>query len=265
MASDSLVFERTGPHTGLIRLNRPERLNAVDEATFGRLHQLLGQLAADLELRAVVLTGTGRAFSAGADLKEMEGRPQGQAAVRDAHRMLERFQDTTRRMVNHPAILIAAINGIAVGVGAELALAADIRIGADTAELMFTEARRGLFQTNGVMHFLPRVVGQGRAAHWLLTGDRIKAAELLAAGFVSELVPAERLMERAAELALTIAGNAPVSVRLIKSLLRRTWEVDLEAMLQYEIDGMLRCMASEDIEEGLRAFAERRAPRWQGR
>lgn len=265
MSSDALILERTGPHTAMIRFNRPERLNAVDLATLARLHELLGRLAADADLRAVVLTGTGRAFSAGADLKEMRSRPQAGATVRDAHRMLELFQDTTRRMVNHPAIFIAALNGIAVGVGAELSLAADIRIGADTAELMLSEVTHGLFETNGVMYFLPRVVGLGRATQWLLTGERVPAAQLLAAGFLTEVVPGDRLAARARELAETIAGNAPVSVRLVKSLLRRTWDVDLEAMLQYEVDGMLRCMASDDIEEGLRAFAEKRAPRWSGR
>jgi len=237
----------------------------MDQATFAQLHALLGELAQAPELRAVVITGTGRAFSAGADLKEMESRPQQESSVRDAHRELHLFQDVTRRMVEHPVIFIAAINGIAVGVGAELSLASDIRIGTDATELMLSEVKRGLFETNGVMHFLPRVVGHGRAAHWLLTADRIKAPALLEAGFITELVPAERLLDRAHELARTVAANAPVSVRLVKRLLRRTWEIDLEAMLQYEIDGMLTCMASEDIEEGLRAFAEKRQPSWKGR
>jgi enoyl-CoA hydratase/carnithine racemase len=265
MSDDRIVFERTGKHVALIRLNRPERLNAVDGPTMARLHAVLGELLADDSVRAVVITGTGRAFSAGADLKELGATPQSQATVRAAHRQLQLFQDITRRMVGHRCVFIAAVNGIAVGVGAELSLASDIRIGTDATEVMLSEVKRGLFETNGVMHLLPRIVGHGRATQWLLTGERIKAPALLAAGYLTELVPADRLVPRAIELAETIAGNAPVSVSLVKRLLRRTWEVDLETMLQYEVDGMMECMASEDCEEGLRAFVEKRAPNWKGR
>ena len=262
--SDRILFVSTGPHTALIRFNRPDRLNAMDQASMDDLHALVGRLSLEPALRAVVITGTGRAFSAGADLKEMDATPQREILVRDAHRQLHRFQDLTRRMVESPVIFIAAMNGIAVGVGAELALASDIRIGTDATELMLSEVKRGLFETNGVMHYLPRIVGHGRAAQWLLTGERVPAPTLLAAGLISELVPADRLLERAATLAAAVAANAPISVRLIKKLLRRTWEVDLEAMLQYEVDGMMACMASQDIKEGLRAFMEKRPPVWKG-
>ena len=149
-----------------------------------------------------------------------------------------------------------------MGIGAELCLASDIRIGSDAAEVMLSEVTRGLFQTNGVMHFLPRVVGQGRAAQWLLTGERVTAPQLREAGFITELVTAERLIPRVQELAATIAANAPLSVRLIKQQLRRSWEVDLETTLQSEIDGVMTCRASEDMGEGLRAFVEKRKPRW---
>ncbi|MGE0442134.1 MAG: enoyl-CoA hydratase/isomerase family protein [Gemmatimonadales bacterium] len=264
MTESTVVVERIDPAVALVRFNRPERLNAFDDASLERLHAQLGAFAADPTLRAVIFTGAGRAFSAGADLKAMQARTQAETPVRQAVAGLQLYQDVTRRMVDSPVVFIAALNGIAVGIGAELALAADIRIGSPAAEFMLTEAKRGLFQTNGVMHFLPRVVGHGRAAQWLLTGERVGADRLLEAGFLTEIVSGD-LLERARELALTVAGNAPISVRLIKRLLRRTWEVDLEAMLQYEIDGMLACMSSDDIEEGLRAFFEKRPPRWQGR
>lgn len=265
MPTDRLVFERTSEHTALLRFNRPDRLNALDPASMDALHEQLGRINADPSIRAVVLTGTGRAFSAGADLKEMDDASGKEATVRAARAELQRFQDITRRLVDSPAVFIAAINGIAVGVGAELAIASDIRIGAPASELMLSEVKRGLFETNGVMHFLPRLVGHGRAAQWLLTGERVPAEALLGAGFLTELVPADRLMARARELAEAVAANAPVSVRLVKRLLRRTWETDLEAMLQYEVDGMMACMASDDLAEGLRAFVEKRKPHWQGR
>lgn len=265
MSTDRLVFERTSDHTALLRFNRPDRLNALDPAALTALHAQLCEINADPGIRAVVVTGTGRAFSAGADLKAMGESTTGDATVRHARAQLQLFQDITRRLVESPAVFISAINGIAVGIGAELAIASDIRIGAPAAEVMLSEVKRGLFETNGVMHFLPRLVGHGRAAQWLLTGERVPAETLLAAGFVTELVPADRLLARARELADQIAANAPVSIRLVKRLLRRTWETDLESMLQYEVDGMMACMASEDIAEGVRAFVEKRTPNWQGR
>ncbi len=265
MTDDRIIFEKTGPHTGLIRLNRPERLNAIDMESMEALHRLLGRLSVDPDLRAVVLTGTGRAFSSGADLKAMDETPPGEVTIKTAHGQFQLFQDVTRRMVSSPVVYLAAINGIAVGVGAELSVASDIRIGTDASEVMLSEVKRGLFETNGVLHYLPRIVGHGRATQWLLTGERVKAATLLAAGFLSELVPADRLLPRAQELAEAIAANAPLSIRMLKHLLRRTWDVDLEAMMQYEVDGMMACLASEDVEEGVRAFVERRAPVWKGR
>jgi len=263
--TDSLLVERRDEHTVLLTFNRPDRLNALDRQSLTRLHAVLGELEREPAIRSLVLTGAGRAFSAGADLKELGATDPSSRSVRDAHRELHLFQDITRRLVALPAVVIAAVNGIAVGIGAELAIAADIRIGADASALLLSEARRGLFQTNGVMHLLPRLVGHGRAAHWLLTAEPVPAPRLLEAGFFTEVLPAEGLLDRAFALATTIAGNAPISVGLIKRLLRRTWEVDLETMLQYEIDGMLACMASDDIEEGVRAFVEKRPPRWQGR
>ena len=262
--TDRLVFESTGPHTAVVRFNRPDRLNALDRAAVTELHALLGRLQDDPALRAVVITGTGRAFSAGADLKEMGDPSRSTSTLRDTREQLHLYQDVTRRMVNSPIVFIAALNGIAVGIGAELSLASDIRIGTDAAELMLSEVTRGLFETNGVLHNLPRVVGQGWAARWLLTGERVPAPALLQSGFLSEIVPAGDLLSRAQALADRIAANAPISVRLLKHLLRRTWEVDLEGMLQYEVDGMMACLASDDIDEGIRAFHEKRPPRWTG-
>jgi len=266
MSDDTLLVERPRPAIALLRFNRPTKLNAVDQATFGRLHDVLEELDRDRTVRVVILTGTGRAFSAGADLGELDQTAAaGGHSVREAHRMLHRFQAVTRLVVGHHAIVIAAVNGIAVGVGAELALAADLRIGTPASELMLSEVRRGLVETNGVMHLLPRIVGHGRAAQWLLTGERVPAPTLLASGFLNEMVDPDRLMERSLALAETIVGNAPISVGLVKRLLRRTWEVDLETMMQYEIDGMMTCLASEDLEVGVRAFVAKRAPEWLGR
>ena len=264
MSTDPILCERVTDRVAVLTFNRPEVLNAVNQATVERLNELLAETDRDRDLRAVVLTGKGRAFSAGADLKEYR-TTMGSVTLRDSIRELDATQEITRRFLSHHAVFVAALNGIAVGIGAELSLNADIRIGCEASELYFSEAKRGLFQTNGVMHLLPRIVGQGRAAHWLLSSERIKAPALLAGGFLSELVPQDKLVARAIELAGMAASNAPVSIAHLMKLLRRTWEVDIEAMLQLEIDGMMACLASEDAAEGVRAFAEKREPRWLGK
>ena len=264
MSTNPILYERVSDRVAVLRFNRPEVLNAVNQATVERFNELLAETERDSDLRAIVVTGKGRAFSAGADLKEYR-TTMGSTSLKDAVRELDATQEITRRFASHHAVFVAAVNGIAVGIGAELSLNADIRIGCDASELYFSEAKRGLFQTNGVMFLLPRIVGQGRAAHWLLTSERIKAPALLAGGFLSELVPQEKLVARAVELASMAAANAPVSITHLKKLLRRSWEVDLEGMLQLEIAGMMACLASEDAAEGVLAFAEKREPRWVGR
>lgn len=265
MASSRIHFEPGAPHIARLTFDRPDRLNALDREAVEALYHVLGSIGHDTALRAVVITGRGRAFSAGLDLKEMDVNDQGLGTGLEARDRLQLFQDLTRLMVSSPAVFIAAINGMAAGVGAEVALACDIRIGSEAAEVMFAEVKRGLFETNGVMHYLPRVVGHGRATQWLLTGERVAAAALLQAGFITELLPAERLLDRADELAALIAGNAPIPVRFVKQLMRRTWETDLETMLQLEVNGVVTTMASEDRHEGLRAFLEKRTPQWKGR
>ena len=265
MASSRIVFESTGRHVARLTFDAPDRLNALDRGAVEELYRLVGSAGHDPELRAVVITGRGRAFSAGLDLKEMEGDGEGPGTTLEARDRLQLFQDLTRLMVSSPVVFIAAINGIAVGLGAEVSLACDIRIGGDQAEVMFVEVKRGLFETNGVMHYLPRVVGHGRAGQWLLTGERVAASALLQAGFITELVPAERLLARANEIAAAIVANAPMPVRLVKQLLRRTWETDLDTMLELELNGVVTTLSSDDSKEGVRAFFEKRLPQWKGR
>src|SRR2546422_5372985 len=140
MSSDPLLLERRGEHLALLTFNRPQVLNALDHATLQAFHRLLGEIARDRDLRAVVLTGAGRAFSAGADLKEMKDSPAGETPVRDAHMQLHLFQDITRRMVNHRCVFVAALNGIAVGIGSELCLGAAHLVAGTATEAMLSEA-----------------------------------------------------------------------------------------------------------------------------
>lgn len=260
---DAILYERRGA-TALITFNRPAVLNAFTLAMFDDLLAQIDTAAADEAVRVLVLTGSGRAFSAGIDLAE-QARLLDNLSIGAARRHLAQMQVVTQRLAALPKPVIAAINGVAVGVGAELAIASDIRLAAEQAYFQFAEVQRGLFETNGVMYLLPRLVGYGRALEWLLTGDRIPAPAALAAGLVTHVQPTEQLLPFALVMAERLAANAPISLRLVKQVMARTYDVDREAVMQLEVDGMLECLASDDLQEGLRAFAEKRAPVYRGR
>lgn len=256
---DDLILDRRGT-VAVITFNRPDVLNALRGETIAALHDALHTLEHDAGLRAVVLTGAGRAFSSGRDLKERDALT-GAAIVRDdVLRTVEQYQELTRRLTRMDKIVISAVNGVAVGIGAELAAASDIRIASRDARVVFPEARLGLFLTNGVLYRLPRIVGLGRAADWILSGRTVQADELLAAGFVSRIVEADSLVPTAVETAQAVAANAPTSLRLAKELLNRAYEVDLDMMLELESEALADCVESAEYREGMRAFAEKRKP-----
>ena len=186
-------------------LNRPQMLNAFRSQTFDRLHEVLDQVRSDAAIRALILAGRGRAFCAGEDLVEMGEAVARGFNVRAALAMLVRLQGLTRKLVDYPKPVIAAINGPAVGLGAELPLACDARLAASSAYFYYPEAWRGMLQTNGTFHLLPALVGHGRAAEWLLTARRIAVEEALAAGLVSVVVPEEQRIEAAVALARTMS------------------------------------------------------------
>jgi enoyl-CoA hydratase/carnithine racemase len=245
--------------------NRPAVLNAFRQATLREFKSILDDVQADDTIRVVIITGNGRAFSAGIDLKEMANSSSDVRTLKQEYDELQAIQDVTRRMVHLPKIIIAAVNGIAVGIGVETALASDIRLAADKATFAFTEVKRALFETNGVMYILPRLVGLGRALQMLLTGEIVSALDALNAGLVTRVVAQEQLMEYAIDMAQTIAANAPLSVRLVKQTMQKTYDLDLEAMMQLEVDGMMQCSRSEDLIEGFNAFLEKRSPVYKGK
>ena len=245
--------------------NRPAVLNAFRQATLREFISILDDVKVDNTVRVLIITGNGRAFSAGIDLKEMASSTSDDRSLKQEYDELQAIQDVTRRMVHLPKIIIAAVNGIAVGIGVETALASDIRIAADKATFAFTEVKRALFETNGVMYLLPRLVGLGRAMQMLLTGEIIPAQHALNAGLLTQVVAQEQLMEYAINMAYTIASNAPLSVRLVKQTMQQTYDLDLEAVLQLEVDGMMQCLRSEDLVEGFNAFLEKRSPVYKGK
>ena len=197
---DDLTIEPRGD-VAIIWFERPDRLNAFRPATFEMLHEALELVAMDNGVRAVVLTGRGRGFCAGEDLAEMDGAAGLGFTVRAARRDLTRLQDLTRKLLAFPKPVVAAINGPAVGLGAELPLACRLRIAAPEAYFYFPEARRGMLETNGAFHFLPRIVGLGRAAEWLFTARKIPASEALAAGLLNAVAPPGMVVEQAVAVA----------------------------------------------------------------
>jgi enoyl-CoA hydratase/carnithine racemase len=257
MPQDGILYEKRGK-VGLITLHRPRALNAMDRRMVGDLLAILETTGSDAELRVLVLTGSGRAFSSGIDLKEMGELSATRGDDEVAQRQeLEQLQELTWRIVSHPKLVLAAINGIAVGIGAELAVACDLRIAAESATLRFPEVKLGLFHTNGLMYLLPRMVGAARATRWLLSGEPISAAELHATGMVSQLVPADVVLSVAMSWANELASNAPLSMELAKQLLRRSFELDLDQTLAEEVENVIRCSRTDEARDALRTFRER--------
>ncbi len=260
MAVDTVLYREEGL-VAVITLNRPTVLNAFDHAMVPALAARLDE-ARDHGMRAVVITGAGRAFSSGHDLDEPPLLPA--EPVGNVHGYLWEIQHLTTRILEHPAIVIVALNGGAVGMAAELTVAADLRLASENAYLLFPEVRLALLETNGVTWLLPRTVGHARASDWLLTGRRIPASELVAAGLVSRIVPGADLLAATLEMAREVAASAPRSIRLVKRMLLRGWGNDLHASLLAEIDGVIETTQSPDLVEGMRAFHEKRAPRYTG-
>jgi enoyl-CoA hydratase/carnithine racemase len=262
LAPDRLIRADEGP-VAVLRFNRPRVLNAFSPDMF---EDLLGHLEAAAEddgIRAIVLTGEGRAFSAGIDLKGIADRvlDRGAAGERET---IEVIQTITERIVALPKVVIAAVNGAAVGFGAELAVAADVRIAAEGATFSFPEVQRALFATGGSTLLLPLLVGASRATEWMLSGRTISAEEALRSGLVTGLVAGDGLLDEAIGQAQRIADNAPFAVGRLKRLLREAPASSLEHVLRRETEGALECLATDDFEEGIRSFLERRPPRFTG-
>ena len=246
-----------------ILLDRPEVLNALDQGMWEELVAAVRGAASDSDVRVAIITGTGRGFCVGADLKETAWRGESQDQSR---RRIERNnQQLAREMVGAPMPIIAAINGYALGGGVEIALAADMRIAAASARFGFPETTIGRFISGGASLLLPKVVGIAWAKRLIYTGTHIDAIKAEAIGLVEEVVPDEDLRERAMDLARTIAGNAPVSIALTKRIMDRVSIGDLETALAFETEGLLATYATDDNERGVAAFAKRETAEFEGR
>ncbi len=246
-----------------ITLNRPERLNAIDVALGRGLVDALNRAAQDPEVRAVVLTGAGRAFCSGGDLRLLRDASERKATA-DLEGLLRCGKQIILAITTMLKPVLAAVNGPAVAAGCNLALACEMRIASDRATFTQSFAKLGLFPDFGATYLLPRMVGPARAAELLYTGETINAADALAAGFASRVVPHDRLEAECAQVASRLAAAPPLVMRGIKQTLIINHRETLERALEEEIRWQIRCFESKDSREGILAFFEKRAPRFRG-
>jgi len=245
-------------------MNRPERMNALSNELASSLNETLDRIAKDDSVHVVVITGAGRAFCAGGDLAVIgKGRESG-----DSHSLeplLRAGMQAVLKMRTMPQPVIAAVNGAAAGAGMNIALAADIRVAGEEAVFGQNFAKVGLFPDYGGTYFLPQLVGPAKAAELFYTGDMIDAKMALSLGIVNHIFPGPALEAEAMKLARKIALGPSVAIRAVKDVIFGKEKEALEEALEREVREQIRCFLSEDCKEGIRAFFEKRAPKFIGK
>lgn len=265
MAYETLRLERREDGTALATLDRPQRLNAMSFQMLDELAELQREIAADDEIRALVITGAGRGFCAGLDLDDAKRLVQ--MGPLEAFAGQEGWARAVAGFRLGPTPVIAAVNGPAAGAGLGLVLAADIAFASTAASFSAAFVRIGLHGGDvGVSWTLPRLVGIGFASEMMLSGRQVEAEEAVRVGLVSRVLPPDQLLAQALDLAAEIASRAPSSVRMTKRILQQNIDApSLEAALETENRGQILLVCSEDMREALNAFVEKRPPRFSGR
>ncbi len=253
MEFETIIFEKSTP-IAVIRLNRPKVLNAMNHQLWIDLQTALEVVRDDETLKVLILTGEGRAFSTGADLKDSKGRSPG--AYRN---YLEELQEATKKLLHFDKPTIAAINGYALGSGYELALACDLRVAADEAQIGSPEAKVTSSITGGALRLIQDLIGPGKAKELLFTGEYISGQEAQRIGLVNRSVPLEQLMAESMALAQKIAANSAFSIKMIKRGLHLAQgEASLDAIMQYEVEACLACVATKERQTALEVFEQRK-------
>jgi enoyl-CoA hydratase len=258
--SYSLITLEVADRIATITMNRPEKLNALNDATIEELGEAFAEVRRRDDIGGVIITGAGRAFVAGADIAELaeQGPVTGKARAR-------RGQDVLRSIESCPKPVIAAVNGFALGGGCELAMACHVRIASENAQFGQPEVKLGICPGYGGTQRLPRIVGQGRALQLLLTGDRIDAQEALRIGLVNRVVPAGDLLSAAASMLGAMLANGPLALAACIEAVDSGLEMPLQEGMILEASHFGLLAASEDMREGTKAFLEKRAPVFTGK
>lgn len=264
MAYECLLYE-VKDRIATLTLNRPERLNALGGTLREDLYDAILKVSQDDDIRAVVITGAGRGFCSGGDVKNMSERDKAGTGSPMREKIAPSRDITIMAMRDCPKPIIAAVNGAAAGAGFNLALACDMRIASSAAKFSQAFVKRGLHPDWGGTWFLPRLVGTAKACELIFTADTIDAAEAYRLGIVNAVVAPEELMNKSYELAKKIASGPPIAIRLAKRAIYHNQDCDLRAGLEYETYAQNTCRETEDSKEGVKAFMEKRAPNFQGR
>jgi len=257
-------MEQDGPF-GIIRLNRPEVLNAISKDLTNEFIAILDDMEGRMDIQCLIVTGNKKAFSAGADLKavyEQQQSPSGPNALKNA---LGDVGSLLHRMETYPKPIIAAIAGIAYGGGCEISLACDVRVAADSARICLSEVRLGVLPAAGGTQRLARLIGLSRAKYMLLSGAPIDAQTALEWGLVCRVAPTDQLLEVAKEVAQPFIKGAPLSIMAIKAAALASTNTDMATGLEIEQQWSMYLDKTADKQEGIRAFNEKRPPRYQGK
>jgi len=259
MYSNILMEAKDG--IGIVTINRPKALNALNIETLRELYSVMQEINADNNIKAVIITGAGeKAFAAGADIAQMAGLTamEGRDMAILAQKVFSYIEEMDRPV-------IAAVNGYALGGGCELAMACDIRIASDKAKFGQPEVNLGIIPCFGGTQRLPRLVGKGRAKYLIFTGEMISAEEAYRIGLADKVAEADKLMEECIKTAKVIMSKAPVAVRMAKRAINTGINVDLASGLAYEAEAYTTTLGTEDKREGMNAFLEKRNPNFAGK
>jgi enoyl-CoA hydratase len=253
MNFECIIYEKD-QGIATIKLNRPKVLNAMNKQLWLDVQTALEDARNDSEIKVLVITGEGRAFSTGADLKESKTR-----TLEEYREYLEELQEASRKIIRFEKPTIAAVNGYALGSGYELALACDIRIAAEAAQIGSPEARVTSSITGGAFRLVQDLIGPGKAKELLFTGEYIDGKEAERIGLVNRAVPLEKLNEEVKIMAEKIAGSAAISLKLIKKGLQMAQgEASLEALMDFEVEACLACVSTKERQESLKEFEDRK-------
>jgi len=253
MEFECIIYEKD-EGIATIKLNRPKVLNAMNKQLWLDFQVALEDVKNDPEIKVLIITGEGRAFSTGADLKDSKDR-----SIDDYRDYLVELQETSRTIIRFEKPIIAAINGYALGSGYELALACDIRLAAEEAKIGSPEARVTSSVTGGAMRLVQDLIGPGKAKELLFTSEYIDGIEAEKIGLVNKAVPLDQLMQKTKEMAKKIAENSAFSIKMIKKGLNMArGEVSLEALMDYEIEACLACVFTKERQESLKDFEDRK-------